>query len=413
MNLQHYLQSNLPSYLHMLQQMVTINSFTSNPTGVNQMGNLTAELFANLGFQAEFIQSANPEYGKHLFMTRKATHPIPGRPVQTIAMISHLDTVFPPEEEEQKNFSWRQEGDRIYGPGTVDIKGGTVMIYIVLDAIQTFAPHLFEAVNWHLGIDSSEEALSDDFGMLCRERFPQNTLACLVFEGGTPNQKAFSLVVARKGRATFQVSVDGRSAHAGNNHALGANAILQLSHTVQHIAALTNYEEKITFNVGTIAGGSVINRVPHYAEAGVEMRAFSPLIFDQGVRNIMALNGEGQISSSDGFPCKVSIRQVFQTDPWPRNQASDRLFKIWQSAGDDLGFQVKTEERGGLSDGNLIWEHIPVLDGLGPVGDNAHCSERSPDGSKDQEYVLISSFVPKAMLNLGAIIKLIEGTTEK
>jgi glutamate carboxypeptidase len=48
-----------------------------------------------------------------------------------------------------------------------------------------------------------------------------------------------------------------------------------------------------------------------------------------------------------------------------------------------------------------------TLDGLGPSGENAHCSERSEDGSKEQEYVLASSFVPKAVLNTVAIIGLI------
>ena len=38
--------------------------------------------------------------------------------------------------------------------------------------------------------------------------------------------------------------------------------------------------------------------------------------------------------------------------------------------------------------------------------DNAHSSERSDDGSKDQEYVLASSFVPKALLNIAAIVRL-------
>ena len=413
MNLQNYLQSNLPHCLEMLQRMVSINSFTSNPQGVNALGSLTAEVFASLGFQADFIQSQNPGFGKHLFLTRKASQTgSKESPPPTIAMVSHLDTVFPPAEEVQNNFSWRQEGDRIYGPGTVDIKGGTVMMYSVLDALQAFAPHLFESVDWMLALDASEEALSDDFGKLCLERFPENTLACLVFEGGTPNKKAFSLVVARKGRATFHVTVEGRSAHAGNHHDLGANAILQLAYTVQQIAALTNYQQKITFNVGTIKGGSVINRVPHYAEAGVEMRAFLPQVFEQGLEKILTLNGDGQVTSTDGYPCKVSVQTVYRSSPWPRNPATDRLFAAWQSAADDLGWLVKTEERGGLSDGNLIWERIPVLDGLGPVGDNAHCSESSPDGSKEQEYTLISSFVPKAMLNVTAIIKLIEDSTK-
>jgi hypothetical protein len=55
-----------------------------------------------------------------------------------------------------------------------------------------------------------------------------------------------------------------------------------------------------------------------------------------------------------------------------------------------------------------VWDRLPTIDGLGPEGDNAHMSERSNDGSKDQEYVLASSFVPKTLLNIAAIIKLVE-----
>ncbi|HMQ56322.1 MAG TPA: hypothetical protein PKD98_29850, partial [Anaerolineae bacterium] len=81
---------------------------------------------------------------------------------------------------------------------------------------------------------------------------------------------------------------------------------------------------------------------------------------------------------------------------------------VWQEAAESLGLRVEPERRGGLSDGNHIWRQIPTLDGLGPAGGNAHCSERSADGSKDQEYVLVSSFVPKALLNIVAILRLIK-----
>jgi len=82
---------------------------------------------------------------------------------------------------------------------------------------------------------------------------------------------------------------------------------------------------------------------------------------------------------------------------------------VWQQAGAALGQAVAPEERGGLSDGNPLWETLPILDGLGPVGANAHRSEQSTDGSKEQEYVLASSFVPKAVLNAAAILLLIGG----
>lgn len=162
--LQAHFETNLPNYLDMLHQMVDINSFTAYAAGVNELGKLTAELFAKLGFEAEFVQSAIAHYGKHLVLTRN------GRTNQTIGLVSHLDTVFPAEEEARNNFHWREDGDRIYGPGTVDIKGGTVLIYMMLEALQQHAPQQFEAVNWVILVDASEEAEAEDFGQLCIER---------------------------------------------------------------------------------------------------------------------------------------------------------------------------------------------------------------------------------------------------
>src|SRR5258708_1040347 len=104
----------------MLGKMVGINSFTSNREGVNRLARFTAESFAPIGFSAEFVPSMNSEFGEHLVLTRR------GRSEKSIAMVSHLDTVFPPEEEERNNFHWLPEGDRIYGPGTQDIKGGKI-----------------------------------------------------------------------------------------------------------------------------------------------------------------------------------------------------------------------------------------------------------------------------------------------
>ena len=403
-NFQPYLQDALPAYLDILKQMVGINSFTDNAAGVNALGNLTAEVFAELGFSAESVQADTPTFGKHLVMTR------PNAPADapTIGLVSHLDTVFPPEEEIQHNFSWRQEGDRIYGPGTVDIKGGTVGMFMLLDALKTLDPQTFESVNWVLLLNAAEERLSRDFGELCLARLPNTTLAALVFEGGRLQNNTFSLVVTRKGRAQYTVKTFGKSAHAGNNHHLGANAILQMAYTAQQIAALTDYDRHLTFNVGLIKGGSVVNRVPHYAEAAVEMRAFSAKIFDEGVKRMLALTGPGRVSSADGsYTCRVEVALKCQTSPWPQNPATNHLYALWQSAARELGAQTAPDNRGGLSDGNLIWRAVPTLDGLGPSGANAHSSERSSDGSKEQEYVLASSFVPKTVLNLKAILKLL------
>ena len=402
---QAHLETQLDVYIDMLQQMVAINSFTGNPAGVNQLAELTAEFFSPLGFGAEYVQAKNPNYGKHLVLTKKGSGP------HSVGLISHLDTVFPPEDEIENDFHWREVGDRIYGPGTNDIKGGTLIIYMVLDALKKFAPQTYAETTWIILVNAAEERLSADFGDLCLERLGENSLAALVFEAGVFNDKTFQLVTGRKGRATFHVTAQGKGSHAGSSHEQGANAIVQLAHTIQQIAELTDYSQQLTFNVGTVNGGSVVNRVPHLAEAKVEMRTFSDKVFDGAVKKMLALQNNAHITDAPGnYKCTVEIKLTDQSVPWPDNPGTLKLFQIWGEAAETLGFSVIEEKRGGLSDGNAICLTIPTIDGLGPYGANAHCSERSDDGSKDQEFANRSSFVPKALLNTFAILKLLDQT---
>jgi len=401
-SLHQYYSHRLPQYLEILQQMVNINSFTANQAGVVQLAGFTAQQFAHLGFHADYVQSHNPDFGQHLVLTRQ------GGSDQRIGLITHLDTVFPPEEEIQNDFAWRLEGDRIYGPGTNDIKGGTVMILMVMEALHHFVPTFFDSITWIILANAAEERWSDDFGSLCRQRLGTDALAALVFEAGYLEDNLASLVTARKGMAVYDVRVEGKSAHAGNGHQSGASAILQMSHLIQRISDLTDYEKDLTFNVGVLNAGTVPNRVPHFAEARGEMRTFSKEVFDQAVSSLLELNHLSPITSWDGnFSCNIDIQIILENNPWPANPQTEKLFRHWQATAQAMGIEMIREERGGLSDGNQIWDRIPTIDGLGPNGRNAHCSEHSPDGTKEQEFVTISSFIPKAILNALAILNLV------
>ena len=353
------------------------------------------------------MQATDFLYGKHIILTR------PGLaknhlPAPKIGLISHLDTVYPAAEELDNDFHWRVSGKRIYGPGTYDIKGGTIMILLVLSALQAVVPDYFNSVTWIILLNAAEEALVPDFGQICRERLGSDALAALVFEGGDAGGPGFKFVVARKGMARYHIAVEGKAAHAGTSHNHGANAILQMSEVIQRVSGYTDYQHAITFNVGTISGGTVINRVPHHASAFVEMRAYSPSVFADGVNKMVALNEFSSVRSANGgYPCRVKVDILGQWEPWSPNKLSNSLLTLWKETGQELGITVAPQERGGLSDGNWTWQQVPTMDGLGPDGGNAHCSERSDDGSKDQEYVFPESFGPKALLNCLAIMKLV------
>jgi glutamate carboxypeptidase len=397
------LARDLPAALAHLRDWVGINSYTRHRDGVNTLARATTAAFAPFGFTAESVPGADPLGGDHLFLHR------PGRTRTTLLCVSHLDTVFPPAEEIKNNFHWREAEGRIYGPGVVDIKGGTALLWLQLRALHTVAPQLLEHFSWVVALNATEETLSDDFVRAALARFGDRAVAALVYESGAWRENEFNLVVARKGRAEFRVATAGRGAHAGSRHADGANAIAELARLVPALEALTNPARDCTANVGLIRGGETLNRVPHEAEALGELRAFDPAVLTAAENHILALTGPGGIAAAaDGFRCQILAEITGRTPAWPENASTQRLFEIYARAAAPLGARVIAERRGGLSDGNLLTTHLPTLDGLGPAGGNAHASEWSdePNAPKRPEYLDPASLLPKALLNILAIAEL-------
>ncbi len=396
------LEALLPVALAHLKAWVDTNSWTLNRGGVDKVARLTAAAFEPMGFSAESVPSTDPNHGDHLVLTRPGTGPT------SVMFVSHLDTVFSPEEELRNNFRWQPEGDRIHGPGTHDIKGGTALAWLTLEGLRRHDPALFEAITWRFCLNSSEEVLSADFGDVCRDRVDAGTRAALVFEAEGKRDGMRRLVVSRKGRATWRIAVAGRGAHAGVKPTHGANALTQLGRVMDRIAGFSDPSLDLTFNVGLARGGSGLNRVPESAEAEGEFRAFTTDAYEFGKRRLLELEGPGDVTSPiDGYACRISGTLTSEMSPWPCNAGTDELFGVWAAAAEGIGQRIEPESRGGLSDGNQLWDSVPTLDGLGPSGDNDHCSERSADGTKLPEYADRSSFVPKARLNIEALRRLL------
>lgn len=384
--IEKYLKKNFTGYCEHLLHMVEINSHSLNAKGLNRLSAYTSRLFKDLGFKAEKIPAENSPGAHHLFLSQKGAGPV------SICYVSHLDTVFTEWEEKENNFKWKVKQGRAYGPGTSDIKGGTLMIYMVLDVLRQFNPELFSQVTWKIFLDATEETCSDDFGRLCLERMDDHTRACLIFEAGNIKGNSCYVVSRRKGRAVFTVEVLGRSSHAGSQHDKGVNAIVHLGQVIQDLASLTDYEQGVSVNVGIVQGGTALNRVPDHARADVEVRADNTEAFDRTVKKVLAWNKrKGR--------ARVKVTLVHRVPAWSANGPTDELCRIWKKAGRELGMNVKTESRGGLSDGNWVWQTVPTIDGLGPAGGGEHTTG---------EYVDLTSIIPRILLNCRAISILLQ-----
>ena len=100
----------------------------------------------------------------------------------------------------------RREGEKLYGPGTVDMKGGVVLALGVARALAT-RPENFDEVAVLLVTD--EEWRIEPFRHV--ERFASYD-ACLCFEGGQlAGQGEEGVVVQRKAAGTMRVVATGRA----------------------------------------------------------------------------------------------------------------------------------------------------------------------------------------------------------
>ncbi len=384
----------LDKALDHLRRHVALNSFTRNRAGVVAVGDLTAELFAPLGFRATRVPSITPECGDHLTLTRRA-----GPDAPHLVMVSHLDTVFPPDME----FSWREDdGDWVVGPGVCDIKGGTVLMWMVLSTLQASDAARLENTSWTLLLNATEEGGCDDFPDLARAACARpNTRACLVYEAGMEAGAATTLVTQRKGCGRFRLTARGHPAHSGNAHEQGASAIRELARAVEKVEQLTDYDAGQTLSVGLIRGGSAVNSISETASADIDVRSWTVEAEQEAERKLQAIANEATVASADGKNfCRMELRRLPGYPPWAKNDASDNLGALAARCARDLGQAIAPGARRGGSDGCHTWDLVPTLDGLGPIGRATHTL---------QEAVKTSSFVPRTMLSVRLIEALLTG----
>jgi len=178
-----------------------------------------------------------------------------------------------------------------------------------------------------------------------------------------------SLKTWRKGVGDFRVKVKGRAAHAGGAHEMGRNAIEEMAYQVLAIQKLTDYGRQTTLNVGLIRGGTVSNVVPEEAEIEVDFRVMQPGEWErleEQMRNLKPV--------LDGTSIEVS--GSLNRPPMPFNDTMKAAFEKAKSIAARIGMDLKASGTGGGSDANFVAPlGIPVLDGLGAVGEGPH-SER-------------------------------------
>ena len=354
-----FLDRRQDQYIERLRRLVDQNSGLDNPAGRLACLAQLERSYALLGFQCERVQK--PGDMVHL-VARRPAKALPGRIAPKVLFLGHFDTVY---DSTTTFLGMEQRGEWLHGPGVGDMKGGLVVGLAALEALNSIGQ--LDAFDWVCVHNADEEVQSPTSRDLIEQLAVGRDL-CLDFEIG---RATGAVVRSRAGVGRFFVTVHGKSAHAGMDHAAGVNAIVGLCHIVVKLGELADPARGTTVNVGVIRGGVKRNIVPDEARCEVDVRV---LTIEEGERVEAAVR---ELCAAAPVPgARVEVLGGIGRPPWQRSAACDRLIGHFQKTAAEFDIELSAEDTGGGSDANFTAAlGIPTIDGLGPVGSGPHTFE--------------------------------------
>jgi glutamate carboxypeptidase len=362
-----------------IRNIVEIESPSRHAAGVNRVLETIARSFEGTGAASERELTAD-SFGDILLVRCDPTRNEPG-----ILVLSHMDTVHPVGTLASK-LTYRREGDRVYGPGIYDMKGG---LMLAVEAFRRIAQARRRTKLPITFLFTPDEELSSPVSRRVIEREARGQRYVLVTE---PARDGGKVVTERKGIGVFVIRTRGRPAHAGGDPDKGRNAIVAMAEIVLAINGLNDPRRGITTNVGLIAGGTARNTVAEECMIEVDLRFCDPANASEMEAKLKALK-------SSRPDIETTVTGKITRPPFVRGRGVDLVFDKAATIAKEIGFNLERAPRvGGGSDGNFtVAMGIPTLDGLGVDGDGAHTNH---------EYMLFSSIEPRTRLLQGLMEQL-------
>ena len=353
--------------LDSLRRMVDMESFSTDKAATDLLGVHIRGRLEELGARVQVIPQA--QVGDHMIADV-------GDGEEQVLILCHMDTVWPTGTLGERPF--RVEDGRAYGPGILDMKAGIAVTLHALQAMQDLGIPPRRRVRILLNSDEELGSASSK-ELIEAEARKSSHVFCL--EPGAGIEGA--LKTGRKGVGMFQVRVTGRTAHAGNEPEKGISAVEELAHQILRLHSLTDFTKGTTVNVGVVSGGAVRNQVAATAEALVDLRVQSMGEAQRVEREILGLTPV----LSDAL---VEVTGGLNRPPMERTENTAMQFAAAQQVAEPLGITLTEAQVGGGSDAQFASAvGVPVLDGLGGVGEGPHA---------DHEYIIVSELPRRVAL---------------
>jgi glutamate carboxypeptidase len=366
-----------------LERMVNVDCGSFTPEGVNEIADLCQERFEAGGWKVERLQHEPAEGEERL--GDLVVGRLEGSGGPRILMVGHTDTVFDPGTVAERPF--RIEGDRAFGPGVSDMKGGLLTGFFAVEVLQEAGFEGFGRITY---ICNPDEEIGSPWSREVIKAQVADADVALVLEAARENG---DVVSARKGVSDYRIEILGRASHAGVEPERGRSAILEAAHMTVALQELNDRWPGVTVNVGVVQGGTRPNVVAERCTIHVDVR--SPI-----EETLAAAEAEVErIANAHVVPdVTANVTGGKWHRPMEKGEGGARLAALVTDVAREIGFELEDASTGGASDANTTSAAgVPTLDGLGPIGGDDH---------GPREWLDLTSVVPRITLLSGLVSRL-------
>ena len=343
------------SYIKVWEDVCNIESPTKYKAGVDACGEYFAEMARARGWSIEYFRQSVA--GDVVDITLN-----PDADEKPIIFSAHLDTVHPVGTFGTP--AVKIEGNKIYGPGVTDCKGGAVAAFLAMDALDRCG---FRSRPVKLILQTDEEVSSmisnkATIGYMCDRAL--ESVAFLNLEGGTVGEAC----LIRKGTITFTFKVEGIEAHGSQCATAGASAILDAAHKIIELEKLKD-KDGITCNCGVISGGSVSNTVPGYCEFKANIRFANSEQLEWVREHVKKIASTVHVEG-----CKCTVNNPKGRVAMEYNEKNEALLARMNEIFEENGLTtLKAAKRTGGSDAaDVTYAGAACIDSLGVLGEKIH-----------------------------------------
>ena len=276
--------------------------------------------------------------------------------------MGHLDTVHPLGT--LAALPWRIDGERLYGPGVLDMKGGVFLALSAMRALQRAGVETPLPVTFLLTCD---EEIGSPSTREPIEREAQRHKYVLVPE---PARRDGGVTTGRYAIARYKLTATGRPSHAGARPGEGLSAIREVAHQIIGIDAMSKDES--TLSCGVVRGGQWVNCVAASASFEILNMSKTEAALAETHERLAALEPADPRLE---LHLEVGVRRPL----WTTSERDFALYEVAKSIAGELGFELPRQSSPGGSDGNFTGAlDITTLDGLGPLRQRHPYPRRAP-----------------------------------